>query len=94
MDLEPAVYGVLTNYPSSAALFPIFFVHSFGIANSHADQAELIAWMRGIQNIPERIFLIHGEPTSLNGLRVKIKDSFGWDAHIPSLSEVIEITIP
>lgn len=62
--------------------------------SAHADQAELIAWMSGIQNIPEGIFLIHGERTSLNGLRVKLKDFFGWQAHIPSLSEVLEITIP
>lgn len=69
-------------------------IHHLESLSAHADQAELIAWMGGILNIPERIFLIHGEPTSLNTLRVKIKDSFGWNAHIPSLSEELEIIIP
>ncbi len=69
-------------------------IHQLESLSAHADQVELIAWMGGIQNIPERIFLIHGEPTSLNSFRVKIKDAFGWDAHIPSLSEALEITIP
>ena len=62
--------------------------------SAHADQAELIAWLGGIQNVPERVFLIHGEPTSLNGFRVKIKDAFGWNAYVPSLSEELEIAIP
>lgn len=69
-------------------------IHHLESLSAHADQSELIAWASGIRNIPERVFLIHGEPTSLNGLRLKLKDSFGWHAHIPSLSEVLEITIP
>ncbi|MFK7812966.1 MAG: MBL fold metallo-hydrolase RNA specificity domain-containing protein [Maribacter sp.] len=69
-------------------------VHHLESLSAHADQGELIAWMGGIQNIPERVFLIHGEPTSLNGFRVKIKDVFGWNVHIPSLSEELEIIIP
>lgn len=69
-------------------------IHHLESLSAHADQAELITWMAGIQNIPEGVFLIHGEPTSLNGIRVKIKDSFGWNAYIPCLSEVQEITIP
>jgi len=69
-------------------------IHHLESLSAHADQAELIYWASGITNVPEGIFLIHGEPTSLNGLRVKMKDTFGWEAHIPSLNEVVEITIP
>lgn len=69
-------------------------IHHLESLSAHADQAGLINWMSSIQNIPERVFLIHGEPTSLNGLRVKLKDSFGWHAYIPRLSEIVEITIP
>ncbi|WP_394973071.1 MBL fold metallo-hydrolase RNA specificity domain-containing protein [uncultured Croceitalea sp.] len=62
--------------------------------SAHADQAELIHWLSGIKNIPELIFLIHGELTALNSLRVKIKDTFGWKVSIPFLSEEAEILIP
>ena len=59
--------------------------------SAHADQAELLQWMGAIKNIPERIFLVHGEPTSLDGLCIKIKDSFGWDATIPELFEEVQL---
>ena len=49
-------------------------IHHLESLSAHADQAELIAWVGSIQNIPEGIFLVHGEPISLNGLRVKIKE--------------------
>lgn len=69
-------------------------IHHVESLSAHADQAELISWMRSIQNIPERIFLIHGEPTSLNSLRGKVKDTLGWDCEIPRLSDELEIIIP
>ncbi|SKB58627.1 MBL fold metallo-hydrolase RNA specificity domain-containing protein [Maribacter arcticus] len=61
--------------------------------SAHADQAELIDWMRNIKNVPEKVFLIHGEPTALDAFRVKIKDTFGWSVHIPKLHEVIEVVV-
>ncbi len=57
--------------------------------SAHADQADLLKWMRRIKNIPERIFLIHGEPTALEGFDAKIRDTFGWDPHIPRLNEKV-----
>jgi len=69
-------------------------IHHLESLSAHADQIELIEWMRGIQNIPEGIYLIHGEENSLRSLQVKIKENFGWLAHVPSLFEEIEILIP
>ncbi|MBM1106590.1 MBL fold metallo-hydrolase [Aurantibacter crassamenti] len=68
-------------------------VHHLESLSAHADQAELLNWMSGIQNIPEQVFLIHGESNSLSGLRVKLKDAFGWQVKIPSLIDTIEILI-
>lgn len=58
--------------------------------SAHADQQELIAWMSTIANVPEGIFLVHGEPTALDAFRVKIRDVYGWQAHIPKLNDVRE----
>lgn len=58
--------------------------------SAHADQQELIAWMSTIANVPEGIFLVHGEPTALDAFRVKIQDVYGWQAHIPKLNDVRE----
>ncbi|AXP82281.1 Ribonuclease [Mariniflexile rhizosphaerae] len=61
--------------------------------SAHADQEELIHWMSNIINIPEKVYLIHGEPTALDVLRVKIKDVYHWDVTIPKLSDVEKIII-
>jgi len=61
--------------------------------SAHADQSELLDWLREIKNFPEKVFLIHGEPLALDAFRVKLKDTFGWKAHIPKLYETLEIPI-
>ncbi|MFT6838985.1 MAG: metallo-beta-lactamase family protein, partial [Sediminicola sp.] len=61
--------------------------------SAHADQQELMDWLKEIKNIPEKVFLVHGEPTALDAFRVKIMDCYGWNVHIPKLYEVVEIVI-
>lgn len=61
--------------------------------SAHADQHELLDWMTEIKNIPEEVFLIHGEPTALDAFKVKIKDTFNWEATVPKLNEIREFKI-
>ncbi|MFT4833080.1 MAG: metallo-beta-lactamase family protein [Psychroserpens sp.] len=61
--------------------------------SAHADQQELMDWLKEIKNIPEKVFLVHGEPTALDAFRIKIMDCYGWNVHIPKLYEVVEIVI-
>ena len=61
--------------------------------SAHADQQDLLNWMKTIKNIPEKVFLIHGEPTALDAFRVKIKDTFNWNVSIPKLNDVEKIMI-
>lgn len=63
-------------------------IRSIENLSAHADQEGLINWLNSIKNIPEKIFLIHGESSSLNALRVKIKDVFGWQVICPKLNEI------
>lgn len=75
-------------YPVKAA------VHHIDSLSAHADQQELIAWISSIKNVPEEVFLVHGEPTALDALRVKIRDTRNWRVSIPSLHSVQTIGIP
>lgn len=68
-------------------------IHHMQSLSAHADQADLLKWMGSIKNIPERIFLIHGEPTAMEGFQSKIQDNFGWEAQIPKLNEVVTLWI-
>ncbi|HSI70416.1 MAG TPA: MBL fold metallo-hydrolase [Gillisia sp.] len=61
--------------------------------SAHADQKELLEWVSEIKNIPEKVFLIHGEKMASDALRVKIKDTYKWAVHLPALNEVVEIPI-
>ena len=61
--------------------------------SAHADQFELLDWLSGIKNYPEKVFLVHGEPMALDAFRVKLKDTFGWKVHIPKLYACLEISI-
>ena len=49
--------------------------------------------MSGIKNIPEQVFIIHGEKTALDVFRVKIKDTFNWNVTIPKLTDVKKVMI-
>jgi metallo-beta-lactamase family protein len=49
-------------------------IQEVGGLSAHADQQELIAWLKAFKQVPEKIYLVHGEPCAQEALRVKIKD--------------------
>lgn len=50
--------------------------------SAHADQNELITWLKAFTENPKRVFLVHGEPSAQEALRVKIKDELNIKATI------------
>lgn len=42
--------------------------------SAHADQTELIAWVKKIEPAPKQVMLVHGEPSAQEMLRVKLQD--------------------
>jgi metallo-beta-lactamase family protein len=61
--------------------------------SSHADQKELLSWLKGVENKPEKVFIVHGEPQSADALRVKIKHTLNWEPIIPKFLQKEDITI-
>lgn len=61
--------------------------------SGHADQRELLDWISQIKNTPERVFIVHGEAQAADVLRVKIKDTYGWNCTIPELYSIEEIDL-
>ncbi|MBJ7882060.1 MBL fold metallo-hydrolase RNA specificity domain-containing protein [Gelidibacter salicanalis] len=61
--------------------------------SAHADQQELLNWMSEIVNVPEKVYLIHGEPSASDALRVKIKDTYNWNVCIPKLNDVEDLIV-
>lgn len=68
-------------------------INNIASLSAHADQHDLINWMSNIKNIPEKVFLIHGEPAALDAFRVKIKDTYNWNVSIPKLTDVEKVIL-
>jgi len=68
-------------------------IESLHSLSAHADQSELLEWLSDIENKPENVFLIHGEPTAADTFRVKLQDRYGWKAYIPKLNEEITLAL-
>ncbi|MDC6389013.1 MBL fold metallo-hydrolase [Maribacter sp. PR1] len=66
-------------------------VHLIESLSAHADQNELLHWLDDIENIPENIFLVHGEPNALDIFKVKLRDTKNWDCDIPKLYSTKEV---
>ncbi|MDF1550890.1 MAG: MBL fold metallo-hydrolase RNA specificity domain-containing protein, partial [Bacteroidales bacterium] len=61
-------------------------IESITTLSSHADQFDIIKWLEKIKNKPEKVFISHGESQAANTLRVKLKDTYGWDMiEVPKL---------
>ena len=65
-------------------------VRTIDCLSAHADQAGMIEWLKGMNQLPEQLFLVHGEPSAQNSFRVKIQDELGLNVVIPSLYEEIQ----
>lgn len=51
--------------------------------SAHADCDELMRWLGGFQRPPQRVFVVHGEPSASEALRVRIGRDLGWAAEVP-----------
>jgi metallo-beta-lactamase family protein len=56
--------------------------------SAHADQRELLNWVKKIKRKPIKVFIIHGESTAADAFRVKLKTELGWDCIIPELNQI------
>ena len=55
--------------------------------SAHADQQEMIEWMKQFKKKPQKIFLVHGEPQAQEVFRVKINDTLGVQPVLPKQNE-------
>jgi metallo-beta-lactamase family protein len=55
--------------------------------SAHADANEIIAWLRGFEAPPQRVFITHGEPGPADALRQRIEHELHWDCEVPEYLE-------
>jgi metallo-beta-lactamase family protein len=67
-------------------------IRSISSLSAHADQGEMLDWLRNFKKAPTKIFLNHGEPHQTDALRAKIEFEFDWPIEIPKLNQEYTLT--
>ena len=59
--------------------------------SAHADQGEILTWLRAFGREPETVFVAHGEPEASEALARAIRRELGWTAVVPRLFEQVSL---
>lgn len=57
----------------------------------HADQGEILAWLRTAPRAPQTTFIVHGEPVAADALHAAIEGQLGWTAAVPRYMEQVRL---
>jgi metallo-beta-lactamase family protein len=66
-------------------------VDKLNALSAHADQAEIMSWLRRYKAPPKRTFIVHGEPPAQAALRDKIVAELEWEVVIPRWKESFDL---
>jgi metallo-beta-lactamase family protein len=61
--------------------------------SAHADASEITDWLRTVTKPPQMTYVVHGEATAQDALKVRIESTFGWRVHIPQHGERVEVPL-
>lgn len=59
--------------------------------SGHADQGEIISWLRRFKRAPQQVYLVHGEPKAADQLARVIRESLGWSVRPARDGEEINV---
>lgn len=85
IDGEPSVRIMGENIPVRAK------VKAIGGYSAHADQPQLLNWLRNMEQKPQKVFITHGELEEAQALAEKAKTELNLDCHIPARGESVVI---
>jgi metallo-beta-lactamase family protein len=66
-------------------------IYTIGGLSAHADQAELLAWLRHFRRPPRQTFVVHGEPGAAAAFHAAIARELGWKTSVPLARSTIEV---
>lgn len=66
-------------------------VHNLSSLSAHGDYREILTWLRKIQQVPEQVYVTHGEPCAADAMRLHIQNRLGWSARVPEMGESVNI---
>jgi metallo-beta-lactamase family protein len=66
-------------------------VETINELSGHADQRELLEWIKPVASKLKRIFLVHGEPTQSSALAQALHDRYGIEPVLPSRGQSFDL---
>ena len=66
-------------------------VSSVSSLSAHADRDELTIWASQAPSPPQRVFITHGEPSASTAFADHLTARLGWQCHVPTLEESVEL---
>ena len=77
-------------------LFGESIIVKAGIVNlegmsGHADQTGLIRWINSFKIKPERVFIVHGEPSVCDFFAALIKNEYGFETSVPNFEASFDL---
>ncbi len=67
-------------------------IHTLGGFSAHADRDGLLEWIGNIKNNKLKVFVVHGEEESSRVFAEKVRSEFGYDVHVPSWGEIVDLS--
>ncbi len=59
--------------------------------SAHADQGEILRWLKGFKRPPRMTYIVHGEPEAALALREKISQALGWSATVAEAGTTVPV---
>ncbi len=66
-------------------------VRNLEMLSAHADADEIMRWLKGFKKAPRATFIVHGEPTASDALRLRIEEELGWACVVPEQGEQVAL---
>ena len=66
-------------------------IWTIGGLSAHADQAGLLAWLRGFTKPPEHAYVVHGEASVALGFAELMRKELGWTVEVPAAGDSAEL---
>jgi metallo-beta-lactamase family protein len=60
--------------------------------SAHADQSEILRWLRGFERAPKQTYIIHGEPQASGALAQVIRERLKWNVTVAALGEAVTLS--
>ena len=57
--------------------------------SAHADQGEILRWLRTFKKAPQMTYVVHGEPPAAGGLAEVIRERLNWKVEVARYQQKI-----